>query len=101
MLDTYTPVYYNVITIKKEKRNLTMTTKYVLRRKLEYGNSSRWDFKKADVKDTFAEAKLKGQKVELTDICVNWQVVQRTIDEHDFEVEDIVVYDYEKEGKKG
>lgn len=78
-----------------------MKTKYVLRRKFEYGNSSRWDFKKTDVKDTFAEAKQKGQKVELTDICVNWQIIQRTIDEFNFEVEDIVVYDYEKEGKKG
>lgn len=80
-----------------------MTTKYFLsKRILDTNGSIISHHTKKDIKDTFAEAKQLGEKVNVDkEICFNWHIVQRTIDENNFEVEDIVVYDYEKEGKKG
>ena len=78
-----------------------MTTKYVLNKKVrDLDGSIIWHHTRGDVKDTFAEAKHLGEKVKVNnESCFNWHIIQRTIDENNFEVEDIIVYDYEKEGK--
>ena len=82
-----------------------MTTKYFLDKRVKNimeGGTIIWHHTKGDVKDTFAEVKRLGEKVKIdNEICLNWRIIQRTIDENNFEVEDIIVYDYEKEGKKG
>lgn len=78
-----------------------MTTKYVLNKKVrDLDGSIIWHSTKKDIRDTFAEVKQLGEKVNVNnESCFNWHIIQRTIDENNFEVEDIIVYDYEKEGK--
>ena len=78
-----------------------MTTKYVLRKQFGEGEKARWGL--SQTADTFAEIKHMGQKLKLDEKggCTNWQIVQRTIDEAEFLVEDEIVYDYKKEARGG
>lgn len=81
-----------------------MTTKYFLRRDVAIdceGRNYLWSSDKTYV-DTLEEAKRMGEKIKLDWCTRNWQVIEKTIDEDTFFVDEKMVYDnYKETGKSG